>query len=56
MFSNDDMTEVCGRCNREQQSKEGNSCKICGRPTITFNSKYENYSEKIKQWKRLNGE
>ena len=55
MANSDRQTELCGRCKREQTTAQGDQCILCGRPTLTFNSDYEDFSAAVARWNKLYG-
>ena len=47
--------EFCGKCNRQQErSRDGEKCKVCGCPTVTWVS-YETAEQVMEKWKKLWG-
>lgn len=46
--------EFCGHCKRQQREEEGYKCKICGRPTVTWNTSTESAEKAMEKWKWRN--
>lgn len=49
-----DEVEYCGRCDR-QQSAGADKCKVCGRPTVTWDTSRESATDIRRKWKTLYG-
>jgi hypothetical protein len=52
-----DIDEVyyCGHCRRQQDPKDGERCKICGKQTVSWNLRRESEETAHKRWKSING-
>lgn len=50
-----DEVYYCGKCRRQQQSREGEKCKICGKLTVSWHINREKESDAIRKWKQVNG-
>ncbi len=50
------MHEVyyCGKCNRQQQPREGERCKICKKNTVSWITNKETVSDVKRKWKQVN--
>ena len=50
------MSEVhyCGKCDRQQQIREGESCKVCGKQTVSWHTHRENAQDAKRKWKQIN--
>jgi len=46
--------EFCGKCKRQQSQDDGYTCKICGKPTVTWNMDTESASAAQKKWEWRN--
>ena len=44
----------CGSCNRQQEPREGNKCKICNKTTVSWHTNRENAEVAKKRWKHIN--
>ncbi len=47
--------EFCGHCKRQQTEAEGYTCKVCGRKTVTWNTRTESAEDALRKWKSLYG-
>lgn len=50
------MSEVyfCGKCDRQQQTREGIPCKICGKSTVSWFTNKETAQDAKRKWKHIN--
>lgn len=44
----------CGKCDRQQQAKEGHKCKVCQKPTVTWLAN-ESATDVKNKWKKFWG-
>ena len=45
----------CGSCRRQQQPKEGERCKICGKQTVSWYTNRETSADAQRKWNHIHG-
>jgi DNA-directed RNA polymerase subunit M/transcription elongation factor TFIIS len=50
-----DEVFYCGSCGRQQQPKEGERCKDCGKQTVSWYTNRESEADALRKWKHING-
>lgn len=45
----------CGKCKQQQQSSAGIKCKVCGKPTVSWDTSRESAADAQRKWEHING-
>jgi rRNA maturation endonuclease Nob1 len=54
-MADSDEVYYCGHCRRQQDPKEGERCKICGKITVSWFLRRESEETAYERWKYING-